>query len=963
MKVKMRPICKKTSGITFLRSLFAITLVFVGLVQFSFAQEGRLEKANRLYSEATSLIAEQTFAGFTKALENYREAAKLYTLEGEKTGLAKSYVGQGFVNDALGRPQEALVVYDKAFKLFDELKNDYWAARTLNNMGRIYDDTGDPQKALEFFGRAIPLRMSAKDSNGEAVTRNSVGAVYAKLGEFKKALEYYSAAWSIRNSPFAENDNNNQRSKAIILNNIGRVYDELGNYEEALNYLNRALELRRATNDRSGEAITLNNLGLISAAMGKNNEALEFYSKALAILEDLGQPYRAAEVWSNTGVVNLNQNNTDEALLNFKTALKYHQQNGEKGGAATALNNIAVAEQRKGIETAPATLNEALLLSRQSGEASLEAMTLNNLMWIWKERSNLSVAAFYGKQSVNKYQALRSSIRTLNDDVKRNYLASITSTYRDLADILIELGQFSQAKQVLNILKAEEYFDFVRRDASEIKNLKTTVTLTEQENELLKRYSEIAERVTELSREFAELDTLKRRSLRDGKEPEKKDSERYAELSKQLGDANNAFRLFIEKQLLDELGIKRVREIEYDRNLQAKLRRWGKGTVAVYTVVTDNRYRVILTTPTVQVDGKTEIKASDLNKKIYEFRNALQDISTDPRTLGKELYDILLKPIEKALKAADAKTLVWSLDGTLRYIPVAALSPDGDKYLVETMQNAIVTAKTRDDLDDSDVEWKALGLGVSKAVTIENPADSDEVFEFNAIPGSVRELNSIVRDERTPTESGLFDGRRFLDEDFTIGAFENALATETANGRPKYSVIHLASHFRLGSNWNDSFLLLGNGKYLTLEQISNSPTLNFGDVELVTLSACDTAFANDSNGKEIDSLAEAIQTKSGKSVLATLWAVVDESTPLLMTEFYRFRKNDPTITKAEAMQNVQSGFVSGRLKPDAAYIERLAGAMAVRGASPSGKPFSFDKSKPFAHPYFWSPFVLIGNWR
>ncbi len=908
--------------------LLAIAAIFAGLVSVGSAQETRLEKANRLYNEATGLIAEQTFEGFTKALENYREASTLYALEGEKTGLAKSYVGQGFVNDSLGKPQEALLVYEKAFKLFDELKNDYWAARTLNNMGRIYDDTGDPQKALEFFSKAIPLRISAKDSNGEAVTLNSVGAVYAKLGDFKKALEYYSSAWSIRNSPFVENDTNNLRSKAIILNNIGRVYDDLGNFEKALDYLNRSLELRRSTNDRTGEAITLNNLGLVNASSGKYEIALGYYAKSLAILTELGQPYRAAEVWSNTGVAKLSLGNPDAAIVDFNTALKYHESTGNKGGSATALNNIAVAQQQKGNTNADNTLNEALLLSRQAGEASLEAMTLNNLMWTWRERGNPSVAAFYGKQSVNKYQQMRSTIHTLSDDVKRNYLASITETYRSLADILIELGQFAQAKQVLNMLKAEEYFDFVRRDSNEIKNLKSTVSLTEKEEALLKRYSEIAERVTELSREFAELDTLKRRSLGAGNELDQENSERYAELSKQLSDANNAFRLFIEKQLLDELGITRVKEIEYDRNLQAKLRRWGKGTVAVYTVVTENRYRVILTTPTVQIDGKTEIKASDLNKKIFEFRNALQDISTDPRTLGKELYDILLKPIEKALKAADAETLVWSLDGTLRYIPVAALSPDGDKYLVETMQNAIVTAKTRDDLDDSDVEWKALGMGVSKAVTIENPSDPDEVFEFNAIPGSIAELNSIVRDERSPLEKGLFDGRRFLDEDFTVGAFENALATESANGRPKYSVIHLASHFRLGSNWNDSFLLIGNGKYLTLEQISNSPTLNFGDVELVTLSACDTAFANDSNGKEIDSLAEAIQTKSGKSVLATLWAVVDESTPLLMTEFYRLRKDNPTITKAEAMQQVQSGFISGRLKPDTAYIERLAGAMA-----------------------------------
>lgn len=82
-----------------------------------------------------------------------------------------------------------------------------------------------------------------------------------------------------------------------------------------------------------------------------------------------------------------------------------------------------------------------------------------------------------------------------------------------------------------------------------------------------------------------------------------------------------------------------------------------------------------------------------------------------------------------------------------------------------------------------------------------------------------------------------------------------------------------------------------------------------------------------------------------------------------MTEFYRIQKENPDLTKAEAMRQVQTGFISGRLKPDAEYIERLATAFPVRSPGNESNAFVFDKKKPFAHPYFWSPFVLIGNWR
>ena len=465
-----------------------------------------------------------------------------------------------------------------------------------------------------------------------------------------------------------------------------------------------------------------------------------------------------------------------------------------------------------------------------------------------------------------------------------------------------------------------------------------------------------------MSREYAELEAERRRTKALGAVLSTERENRYKELKLNLTQANGAFRLFIEKQLISELGRKRVREIEYDRGLQSKLRKWGKGTVAIYTVVTEERYRVILTTPFAQVSGKSEISSRVLNKKVFEFREALQDLSKDPRPKAKELYDILLKPIEKSLKDSGAKTLIWSLDGTLRYIPIAALSPDGKTYLVEKYRNAVITAETRDDLVPVRRKWQALGLGISKPASIVNPGNPEEVIEFDALPGSVAEVNSIVKDNAKSKDDGLLTGKELIDDDFTRERFEELLGSETPSGQRQYSVVHLASHFRLGSNWRDSFLVIGNGDYLTLEQITNSPTFDFGDIELITLSACDTAASSASNGSEIDSLASAIQIKSGKAVMATLWAVADQSTALLMTEFYRVKSESAETTKAFAMQSVQQGFISGKIKPDAEFIKRLETVFPKAGETKPGD-FVFDPKRPFAHPYFWSPFVIIGNWR
>lgn len=158
--------------------------------------------------------------------------------------------------------------------------------------------------------------------------------------------------------------------------------------------------------------------------------------------------------------------------------------------------------------------------------------------------------------------------------------------------------------------------------------------------------------------------------------------------------------------------------------------------------------------------------------------------------------------------------------------------------------------------------------------------------------------------------------------------------------------------------------MLGNGQVLTLEQLSNSPEIRFGDVELITLSACNTAFADESNGKEVDSLAEAIQTKSGKSVLATLWEVADASTGELMREFYRLHEANPQWTKAEALRQAQLALLKGNIQDNSsATVQRTSERADKKSAATNAPAFTRDPNAKYSHPYYWAPFILIGNWK
>src|SRR5260221_4111266 len=174
-----------------------------------------------------------------------------------------------------------------------------------------------------------------------------------------------------------------------------------------------------------------------------------------------------------------------------------------------------------------------------------------------------------------------------------------------------------------------------------------------------------------------------------------------------------------------------------------------------------------------------------------------------------------------------------------------------------------------------------------------------------------------------------------LDDNFTQKSFVDALA------RHQYRVVHIASHFTINTDGNseDSFLLLGEGKLskLTMAQIAAIPNF-FSNVELLTLSACNTATGGyesetaENQGVEFESLGVLAQQKGATSVLASLWEVADASTSLLMEDFYRFREKQPGTTKAEALRRAQLNLL-------------------------------LHSNGKYTHPFYWAPFVLIGNWK
>lgn len=166
---------------------------------------------------------------------------------------------------------------------------------------------------------------------------------------------------------------------------------------------------------------------------------------------------------------------------------------------------------------------------------------------------------------------------------------------------------------------------------------------------------------------------------------------------------------------------------------------------------------------------------------------------------------------------------------------------------------------------------------------------------FSALPGVKDKMAQIFED-------GVLQADPELDDAFDERSLKRSL-------RKKPEILHIASHFALQPGQeDDSFLLLGDGSHLTPATIRKERSLRFQGVDLLTLSACQTARGGD--GSELDGFGATAQLSGASAVMASLWPVADKVTPELMAAFYR-GMIDRKLDKAEALRQAQLKLVRG----------------------------------------------------
>ncbi len=328
----------------------------------------------------------------------------------------------------------------------------------------------------------------------------------------------------------------------------------------------------------------------------------------------------------------------------------------------------------------------------------------------------------------------------------------------------------------------------------------------------------------------------------------------------------------------------------------------------IYPIILPDRLSVIMALPGQPLDYyQTPISQTEVEQTLEGLFQALNPVFSNKKRLGlsEQVYDWLIEPAEAKLAAQNIETLVFVLDGSLRNLPMAALY-DGEQYLIEKYGVALTPGLQLLEPEKlAREELEAVVAGVS---------ESNEGFV--ALPGVKAEIQDI---------SAIVPSQLLLNQEFTNQNFQQQLEKAPS------PLVHLATHGQFSSNPEETFIVTWGGriKVKDFEGLlqSREESIDAQPIELLVLSACQTAEGDKRAALGIAGIA----VRSGaRSTLATLWSVKDESTVKLMDKFYQqLAQANSSATKAEALREAQIALMH---------------------------------SDNFNHPFYWAPFILVGNW-
>ncbi|MDD1620048.1 MAG: CHAT domain-containing protein [Methylococcaceae bacterium] len=385
----------------------------------------------------------------------------------------------------------------------------------------------------------------------------------------------------------------------------------------------------------------------------------------------------------------------------------------------------------------------------------------------------------------------------------------------------------------------------------------------------------------------------------------------------------------------------------------------------LYPIMLPDRLELLVSIGKTIRQFTVPVPQSRIREEAGKLSDSLRNGKKAFREPSQNLYQWLIAPLEKDLAGEDIKTLVVVPDGALRLVPFSALF-DGQHYVVEKyavsvspgmslmghggdaksrtyrtllaglskpgpvvgklpspMVSALLEPESESSGNRKLPATRGLANGATSAtnaletsakadILLRQPGAEEKLKEKLSLPAVEDELSNL---QKTVTHTTL------LNDQFTVDSFHRQVA-----GEEPYEMVHIASHGIFSSNANNSFLMA----YDNVIKLDDLETLLKQDkgaqrgIELLTLSACETAEGDDR--APLGFTGAALRARA-RSALGSLWPIADQAASQLMTNFYA--NMTQSLGKAEALRQAQLKLLN---------------------------------DPKMSHPFYWSPFILVGNW-
>ena len=847
--------------------------------------------------------------------------------------------GQAIVSGNLGTAHSSLGDYEKGMKylrdslrIFEKFKDSQSRAKTLCNISEVYIHLGDYAKAIECADKAREIFTQIQDRYNLTTALGALAEAYRLSGKISRALEYSEKALAVAKQ------NEDKGGLAKELNSIALVYGILGNYRKAIRLAEEAVSIFQKIGMRQDEARVLSNLGGISLSLGDFDKGIEYTEKARRIYDEIGDLSGQAESLVNLSLMLFTKSpeNRNKALNYAQKSLELSEKIGEPWGQAKAIRNLSLMNNWLGKHSKALECGrKALEILERIGDEHGQAIVLDTIGHVF---ASLSEQEKDPEQKLKAYSSARDSLlKSIEICRLAAYKYGEYLSQARLGRLEISRSNCTEAykwlKQSIEIIERirgtliqeAHKISFQRRYPHVYEDMVSVCFRLDKKNEAFsyteagKCRSLLEQMATIKLKPFAELtppliQLLKKEEeclsfLRSFRTPSKMHTLTY-----QRPSADKIESMFAELEVV-------YNEIERLDPEYVSLRRGTPLSSGEVQDLLDSQQRSVVIIE--YLHDKEELFIFLFRSQGKDFVTKLIPISSDelyeyigvyfdqvvnyPLSLGNqtwiEVSKYLIAPIAEYVHRGDI--LYFVPHGVLHYLPMHCLlnrvEPIIHRHPVAYCPSASVLKLCQKRKPGN----MKTGLVVGVSPFKDESNIISEIFESKL--GS-QNVTRLVGQRISKSQLMRVCRKKDIIHFSCHGYFNNT--------RPLESGIWLAPEIHRGHVTSEEILTVSDIFDLRLQ------------ANLVTISACETAISQHNPGDELIGLIRACFYAGCPSLVASLWRVDAQSTKNLMVEFYRnvFKP----MNKVDALQKAQ---------------------------------IKIMETQGFQHPYYWAPFILLGDWR